>query len=158
MEKSIRAYRKKTGKPLITSCFRIIPVRILKDDDENLVRSITDRTMKLLDIAEACFPVIKSKLPPRQKLAKLSSLVTQGDGCGETWAKMLTVCMDLAYPQDRMLDHECDVGTGAVKPLQCLLPKGGPPDKKIGIGRVVKEIEHVENSSHESILEYGESC
>jgi len=48
MEKSILKYRKQTGKPLLTSCFRIIPTRDLKDDTENLVRSITKRTMKLI--------------------------------------------------------------------------------------------------------------
>merc|ERR1712096_567216 len=33
MEKSMLSYRKKTGNPLITSCFRIIPPRVLKDND-----------------------------------------------------------------------------------------------------------------------------
>ncbi|CAJ1452692.1 unnamed protein product, partial [Effrenium voratum] len=40
MEKAIAAYRKKTKQALLTNCFRIIPERILKDNDANLVRSI----------------------------------------------------------------------------------------------------------------------
>ncbi|CAE8710083.1 unnamed protein product, partial [Polarella glacialis] len=44
---------------------------------------------------------------------------------GETWAKMLTVCMDIAYPQFGLLASQCDVGVGAQAPLRCLLPNGG---------------------------------
>lgn len=32
-----------------------------EDDDRNLVRSITDRTIKLLEVAEHCWPVLKDK-------------------------------------------------------------------------------------------------
>lgn len=131
MEQAIIKYRKKTGKPLITNCFRIIPPRVLKDDTANLVRSITTRTQNLLQVAEAAFPVVKDKsLMPYAKMAKISKMVTEGDGCGDTWAKMLTVCIDLAYPSLRLLESQCDVGTGAAAPLKCLLPKGGPSDKK----------------------------
>lgn len=131
MEQAIIKYRKKTGKPLITNCFRIIPPRVLKDDTANLVRSITTRTQNLLQVAEAAFPVVKDKsLMAYAKMAKISKMVTEGDGCGDTWAKMLTVCIDLAYPSLRLLESQCDVGTGAAAPLKCLLPKGGPSDKK----------------------------
>eukprot|EP00746_Dinoflagellata_sp_MGD_P149202 gnl/MRDRNA2_/MRDRNA2_81267_c0_seq1.p1 gnl/MRDRNA2_/MRDRNA2_81267_c0~~gnl/MRDRNA2_/MRDRNA2_81267_c0_seq1.p1 ORF type:complete len:636 (-),score=134.70 gnl/MRDRNA2_/MRDRNA2_81267_c0_seq1:164-2071(-) len=138
MEKSMRQYRRKTKKPLLTSCFRIIPERLLQDDDENLIRSITNRTMRLLNLGEACYGVLKSKQPPKMKLDKLSSLVQQEDGCGETWAKMLTVCMDLAYPKEQLLEAECDVGTGALKPLFRLLPKGATQDKKKALSALLQ--------------------
>jgi len=125
----MRDYRKTTNRPLLTNCFRIIPERVLKDDDQNLVRSITNRSMRLLHVSEECWPVLKSKLPPMEKLSKLSNLILQADGCGETWAKMLTVCMDLAYPEERLLESQCDVGIGAAKPLQCLLGRGAPVDR-----------------------------
>jgi len=130
MEKSLREYRKTTNRPLLTNCFRIIPERVLKDDDQNLVRSITDRTMRLLRISEECWPVLKSNLPSTEKLAKLSNLILQAEGCGETWAKMLTVCIDLAYPKERLLESQCDVGIGAAKPLQCLLGRGATGDRR----------------------------
>jgi len=122
MEKAILSYRKKTGKPLLTSCFRIIPERILKDDTENLVRSITNRTMNLIDVAYKSFPIVKDpKKDASEKMYHLSNLVREAPGAGDTWAKMLTVCIDLAYPKMRMLETQCDVGTGAVKPLEVLL-------------------------------------
>jgi len=124
MEKSMSGYRKTTNRPLLTNCFRIIPERLLKDDDQNLVRSITNRSMRLLHVSEECWPVLKSKLPPAEKLNRLSNLILQAEGCGETWAKMLTVCMDLAYPEERLLESQCDVGIGAAKPLQCLVGRG----------------------------------
>lgn len=126
----MREYRKTTNRPLLTSCFRIIPERVLKDDDQNLVRSITDRSMRLLRVSEECWPVLKSKLRPTEKLNKLSNLILQAEGCGETWAKMLTVCMDLAYPNERLLESQCDVGIGAAKPLQCLVGRDAAVDRR----------------------------
>jgi len=131
MEKAILSYRKRTGKPLITSCFRIIPERILKDDTENLVRSITNRSMRLLEVAELAFPVMKDvRKKPAQKMDEISMLLQNARGLGETWAKMITVCLDLAYPKAKLLESQCDVGTGAEPPLRCLLPKGAPEDKR----------------------------
>eukprot|EP00929_Paragymnodinium_shiwhaense_P111280 TRINITY_DN7905_c0_g2_i1.p1 TRINITY_DN7905_c0_g2~~TRINITY_DN7905_c0_g2_i1.p1 ORF type:complete len:645 (-),score=189.17 TRINITY_DN7905_c0_g2_i1:74-2008(-) len=131
MEKSMLAYRKKTGKAMITNCFRIIPERILKDDDENLVRSITKRTLELIDVAEFAYPVIQdSKKSARQKFDAISARVQTGQGLGETWAKMLMVCIDLAYPKERLLTSVCDVGTGALPPLKVLLPKEKFDDSK----------------------------
>jgi len=139
MEQALIKYRKKTGKPLITSCFRIVPPRVLKDDTENLVRSVTTRTQTLLQVAEAAFPVVKDKsLMPYAKLAKISKMITEGDGCGDTWAKMLTVCIDMAYPSLKLLESQCEVGTGAAAPLKCLLPKGGPTDKKEALKALLK--------------------
>merc|ERR1712079_348490 len=84
-------------------------------------RKITNRTMRLLRVSEECWPVLKSKLPPTEKLNKLSDLILRAEGCGETWAKMLTVCMDLAYPEEHLLESQCDVGIGAARPLRCLM-------------------------------------
>eukprot|EP00435_Cladocopium_sp_Y103_P033672 s419_g8.t1 len=100
MELAIRAYRAKTKKPLLTNCFRIIPERVLKDDDQNLVRSIVNRSARLMDLAEKSFEVVKKKLSPKQKLSQISDMIQNTEGCGNTWAKMLTVCIDLAYPQE----------------------------------------------------------
>eukprot|EP00428_Durinskia_dybowskii_P026596 CAMPEP_0170236252 /NCGR_PEP_ID=MMETSP0116_2-20130129/17871_1 /TAXON_ID=400756 /ORGANISM="Durinskia baltica, Strain CSIRO CS-38" /LENGTH=652 /DNA_ID=CAMNT_0010487045 /DNA_START=84 /DNA_END=2042 /DNA_ORIENTATION=+ len=121
MEKAMLKYRKDTGAPMITSCFRIIPPRVLKDDDENLVRSITDRTMRLLDIGEFCWAVMKEKgKKPVQKMQEMSKQIQEAMGLGETWAKMLTVCVDLAYPKEKLLESQCDVGMGAAPPLRAL--------------------------------------
>merc|ERR1719240_2434615 len=78
--------------------------------------------MTLIKLADEAYPIVKnSKLKPAEKMAKLSGLVQEGQGLGETWAKMLTVCIDLAYPKERLLESQCDVGTGAVAPMRCLL-------------------------------------
>jgi hypothetical protein len=130
MEKSILQYRKKTGEPLITSCFRIIPPRVLKNDTENLVRSITSRTIHLLDVADKAWPVLKDKKKTSvNRITEISELIQQAQGCGDTWAKMLTVCIDLAYPTEQFLEKQCDVGTGAAPPLRCLLSGGGSGDR-----------------------------
>lgn len=139
METAILKYRRQTGNPLLTSCFRIIPERVLKDDTENLVRSITNRSMKLIEVAELAFPIVKDKSKnAAAKMTALSTLVQEAPGLGETWAKMLTVCVDLAYPKLRLLESQCDVGTGAAAPLRCLLPKGGPSDKKEALRALLK--------------------
>jgi hypothetical protein len=140
MEKSILQYRKKTGAPLITSCFRIIPPRVLKDDTENLVRSVTHRTVGLIDVAEKAWPVLKDKkMSPIKKITKISEMVQQAQGCGDTWAKMLTVCIDLAYPNEQFLEKQCDVGTGAAPPLRCLLPGGGSGDRTKDLQSLLKK-------------------
>jgi hypothetical protein len=138
MEAAILKYRKKTNKPLITSCFRIIPERILKDDDANLVRSITNRTMGLLQVAEFAYPIMKDKKKsPKDKLNEISALLQNTYGLGETWAKMITCCLDLAYPSDKLLESQCDVGSGAITPLRCLLPKS-PEDKRAALSALLK--------------------
>lgn len=141
MEKAILSYRKRTGNPLITSCFRIIPERLLKNDTENLVRSITNRSMRLLEVAEKAFPIMKdTRKTAVQKMDEISTLLQTAHGLGETWAKMITVCLDLAYPKAKLLESQCDVGTGAVPPLRCLLPKGGPDDKRKALSELLKVV------------------
>jgi len=53
----------------------------------------------------------------------LSQTFKDTKGCGITWAKMLNVSIAVAYPELRLLDSQCDVGIGALAPLQCLLRK-----------------------------------
>ena len=59
MEKAMLSYRKETGKPLISSAFKMIPPRVLDDDNENLVRSIAVRSMRLLGASVKAFPIVK---------------------------------------------------------------------------------------------------
>jgi hypothetical protein len=146
MEKAILAYRKKTGKPLITNCFRIIPERILADDTANLVRSVTNRTMGLLQVAESAYPIMKDKKKsPIDKLNEISVLLQNTHGLGETWAKMITVCLDLAYPAEKMLEKQCDVGTGAVPPLRCLVPKC-PEDNRVALSTLLQRMNGMTNA------------
>ena len=57
------------------------------------------------------------------KYQMLSQIFRDTKGCGITWAKMLNVSIAVAYPELRLLDSQCDVGIGALAPLQCLLRK-----------------------------------
>merc|ERR1711972_1228039 len=63
-----------------------------------------------------------------QKITEISQMIQEAPSCGETWAKMLTVCIDLAYPKEQFLEKQCDVGTGAAPPLRCLLSSGSSGD------------------------------
>jgi len=149
IEKAMLQYRRTTRRPLLTLCFRMIPERVLKDDDENLVRSITTRTQKLLVVAEKLWPIVKDpKTTSAQKFAKISSTVQSGDGLGETWAKMLLVCIDLAYPDLQLLESQCEVGVGALGPLRVLVPitaRCGRIDDKAAL----RELIRIMNSSDE---------
>jgi hypothetical protein len=53
------------------------------------------------------------------KYQMLSQIFRDTKGCGITWAKMLNVSIAVAYPELRLLDSQCDVGIGALAPLQC---------------------------------------
>ena len=46
---------------LQTPAFRCIPARIVKDDDENLVRNIAERTQTLLAVADRVWPLVCDK-------------------------------------------------------------------------------------------------
>lgn len=154
MELAIRAYRAKTKKPLLTNCFRIIPERVLKDDDQNLVRSIVNRSARLMDLAEKSFEVVKKKLSPKQKLSQISDMIQNTEGCGNTWAKMLTVCIDLAYPQEKILDADCDVGVGAAPPLQCLLEKSSLPDRRSALRELLQKVNTSKSASAKHFWKY----
>merc|ERR1719359_357716 len=77
-------------------------------------------------------------------MSKMSDVVQKAQGLGDTWGKMLTVCIDLAYPKERMGESTCDVGSGAFKPLQALMPKAdAKKDKK----ELLKAFAKIANSS-----------
>jgi len=155
MEKAISSYRKRTGKPLLTNCFRIIPERTLKDDNANLVRSIVTRSARLMTLAEKSFEVIKNKkLSAKQKLSQISEMIQNTEGCGNTWAKMLTVCIDLAYPQEKILEADCDVGVGAAPPLQCLLQKTSLPDRRKALRELLQKVNKSSSASAKHFWKY----
>merc|ERR1712228_875951 len=57
-----------------------------------------------------------------------------------TWAKMMMVCIDLAYPDLGLLASQCDVGIGAQAPLRCLLEADCPNDSKLALKILVQRI------------------
>merc|ERR1719392_559084 len=86
--------------------------------------------MNLIEVAEKAWVVVKDKKKSSvAKITEISTMIQEAPGCGDTWAKMLTVCIDLAYPKAQFLERQCDVGTGAAPPLRCLLPGGGSGDR-----------------------------
>lgn len=147
MEKAIALYRKKTGNALLTNCFRIIPERVLKDNDANLVRSIVTRTSRLLPVAEKAYDVIKdSQATAFTKLHRIASMVQNTEGCGDTWAKMLTVPIDMAYPKLKLLESDCEVGIGAAPPLQILLASK-TPDRRQALRTLLKKVNQSKTAS-----------
>ena len=64
-----------------------------------------------------------SNMCASMKYKRLSQIFQDTEGFGITWAKMLNVSIGVAYPELRLLDNQCDVGIGALAPLQCLLRK-----------------------------------
>jgi hypothetical protein len=89
MEKLILKYRKETGAPLLTSAFRAWPQRVLKDDDANLVRHITNRSRALVGAAESAWYVLKDiQKTGAQRIGEMAGLVKQIPGCGDTWASI----------------------------------------------------------------------
>lgn len=151
MEKAILSYRHRTKKALLTLCFRMIPNRILEDDDANIVRNIILRTQTLLDIAESVYPIVKDTTRcASDKFEDISERIQQANGLGETWAKMLAVCIDLAYPKIGLLASQCDVGVGALPPLRKLLSGGGPSDHQ----EALEELRRLFNTSSHPSAKY----
>ena len=139
MEKSILAYRRSTGAPLQTSAYRCIPPRVLADNDKNLVRHITDRSMKLIQTAENAWRVLKSsRSTPARKMIQISKLCKEPTGFGDTTAKMLTCSIDLAYPEKHLLDEQCDVGVGAASILPCMLPGAASGDNARDLNNLLR--------------------
>ena len=44
---------------------------------------------------------------------------------GDTWVKMLMVVVDIACPHLKLLQHRCEVGTGAMGGLRQILEDEG---------------------------------
>ncbi|CAK9062276.1 unnamed protein product [Durusdinium trenchii] len=155
MEKAILSYRKKTGNPLLTNCFRIIPERVLKDNDANLVRSIVTRLTTRLSVHPNHRSTVQNKkLSAKDKLADISEMIQSTEGCGDTWAKMLTVCIDLAYPKEKILDADCDVGVGAAPPLQCLLGNAKLPDRRSALRELLGKVNKSQSASAKHFWKY----
>ena len=115
-------YRLTTRQPLQTSAFRSIPARLCQNNDENLVINLARRTRLLLDIAEQIWETLQDpSVSGAARFHRLSKTIQTGHGLGETWAKMLMVPIDIAYPQLRLLMDQCNVGVGARQGLQRLL-------------------------------------
>ncbi|CAE8728379.1 unnamed protein product, partial [Polarella glacialis] len=124
--KSMLEYRRRTKQPLQTMAFRCIPARLCEDNDENLVRNIANRTQILLEVAEQVWPIVcDSAKSPEANFEQISREIQRGHGLGDTWAKMLMVSIDIAYPDLGLLSKNCDVGVGAVGGLRRLMPNSG---------------------------------
>eukprot|EP00933_Yihiella_yeosuensis_P025137 TRINITY_DN19501_c0_g1_i1.p1 TRINITY_DN19501_c0_g1~~TRINITY_DN19501_c0_g1_i1.p1 ORF type:complete len:554 (-),score=127.96 TRINITY_DN19501_c0_g1_i1:179-1840(-) len=125
MEKDMLKFRK-TGRPLQTSCFLIIPERILKDDDENLVRNIVNRSVRLIKLAKDLWNVVKDKkTTSSQKYDTIAEKIRGVNLLGDTWVKMLMVCIDICLPDLKLLAERCEVGVGASDPMRKLLEGEG---------------------------------
>ena len=132
MEAALVAYRKNKRKPLLCGAYRQIPPRTLEDDDWNLVRSIAQRTQKLLALAEEIYPILRDEeLSPAQKELAIRDKVMAVPGFDRTWAKLVVVGIDLAYPELRLLERQCPVGVGAAPSLRWLMGDGGQSEEQL---------------------------
>lgn len=147
MEHAVSQYRQQTGKPLQTGAFRIIPKRLCTDDDENLARNLCVRTCALISLASNIYPLIfnarqtmiheGTESERAEKISvrlydKLTKRMRKTTGIGETWVKMLMVCIDLRYPELHLLQAKCKVGIGAIGGLCRLLPFSvAPPQEQL---------------------------
>jgi len=134
MEKAIKAFRAK-GNALQTSCFLIIPERLVADDDENLIINLLLRTQRLIQLADDLWPVVNdSKTSTAEKFETVRSMIRSVRCLGDTWVKMLTVVIDIAIPNIQLLQDRCEVGIGASDPLRQILEGEGllaPKERRI---------------------------
>jgi len=141
MEKDIATFRSSTGKALQTACFLIIPERLLKDDDANLIRNIVLRSQRLIDLANDLWPLVNdAKTSVDEKYDAIKQAILGVRNLGDTWVKMLMVCVDICLPKLGLLKSRCEVGVGAADPLRKLLVEEGllapppPPRAKVETG------------------------
>jgi len=141
MEKDITKFRSSTGKALQTACFLIIPERLLKDDDANLIRNIVLRSQRLAGLANHLWPLVNdTKTSVNEKYDAIKEAILGVRNLGDTWVKMLMVCMDICLPKLGLLSSRCEVGVGAADPLRKLLVEEGllapppPPRPKVETG------------------------
>mmetsp|Transcript_32060 Transcript_32060/g.72091 ORF Transcript_32060/g.72091 Transcript_32060/m.72091 type:complete len:629 (+) Transcript_32060:52-1938(+) len=139
--RSMLAYRRKTKQPLQTSAFLAIPERLCQEDsDENLALNVAMRTRTLLEVADRVWPILhNNNMPSLEKFEEISRTIQSGRGLGETWAKMLMVSIDIAYPKAQLLSHSCDVGVGALKALQRLFHGGCPSDLREALRKATRK-------------------
>jgi len=125
MEKDMLKFRA-TGKALQTSCFLIIPERILADDNKNLVRNICLRSQRLVGLANELWPVVNNKkMSSTAKYDKIKESILNVRQLGDTWVKMLMVCIDICRPELKLMQTRCEVGIGAADPMRKLLENEG---------------------------------
>ncbi|CAK0882050.1 unnamed protein product, partial [Prorocentrum cordatum] len=130
MEKDIATFRSSTGKALQTACFLIIPERLLKDDDANLIRNIVLRSQRLIGLANHLWPLVNDvKTSVNEKYDAIKEAIRGVRNLGDTWVKMLMVCMDICLPRLGLLSTRCEVGVGAADPLRKLLVGTGLADR-----------------------------
>merc|ERR1740121_2570129 len=135
MERDVLAFRKK-GNALQTGCFLIIPVRILKDDDQNLARNIMIRSQRLIGLADELWPIVdpsrrNNKISADEMYDIISQKIRDVPTLGETWVKMLMVCVDIRFSELKLLHHRCGVGVGAADPMRKLLEDEGLIQPKV---------------------------
>merc|ERR1711933_239446 len=98
MEEDVLKFRAQ-GRPLQTSCFLIIPERILKDDDQNLARNIMIRSVRLIGLADRLWPIVNQRAQRGRSSDELYNIITKEISdvptLGDTWVKMLMVCIDI---------------------------------------------------------------
>lgn len=114
------------GKALQTSCFLIIPERILEDDDKNLVRNIMLRSQCLTALANHLWSVVNDvKTSTNAKYDEIKKSILGVNMLGDTWVKMLMVCIDICLPELKLLQERCEVGVGASDPMRTMLEDEG---------------------------------
>jgi len=125
MHKMMQTFRA-DGNAMQTSCFLIIPERLVKDDNENIILNCLLRTQRLLDLAEELWPILNDKkVSAEAKFEDMRERILKVRNAGETWVKMLTVVMDIAKPEFGLLQDRCEVGSGAADPLRKILEDEG---------------------------------
>lgn len=131
MDKDMMVFRK-GGRALQTGCFLIIPERLVPDLDQNLVLNILQRTQRLINLANTLWPIVHDKTTsPNAKFDLISRRISEVKSLGDTWVKMLMVCIDICKPDLRLLHNRCEVGVGAADPLRKLLEDEGLLTRKI---------------------------
>lgn len=126
LTKAMIKYRKNGKPPMQTHAFRCIPARLLENNDENLVLNICNRTSMLIKTADKILPILNdSSKNATEKFQEISTEFRARKGIGDTWCKMLTVSLDIAFPSLGLLKEHCDVGTGAIGGLERLMPTLG---------------------------------
>lgn len=125
MERDMLKFRA-LGKALQTSCFLIIPERILEDDDKNLVRNIMLRSQRLIALANHLWSVVNDvKTSTNAKYDEIKKSILGVNMLGDTWVKMLMVCIDICFPELKLLQERCEVGVGASDPMRTMLEDEG---------------------------------
>jgi hypothetical protein len=154
MHTAITEFRK-GGRALQTSCFLIIPERLEKDDDLNLIWNLLLRTQRLIDLADDLWNVVHDdSMTPNARYDVIAKKILAVRCLGETWVKMLMVVIDIAMPHLNLLRDRCEVGNGAADPLRKMLEEEGllPPKP---VRQQNARLEKTEEANVSVALKYG---